>query len=118
LSSRTVAYSTPAFPLSPGVTTAPIGMVASRSSFDFQKASKSAGLGSAGRISVGATAAPSRTFPGPPVLRSPKSAVPAGGFTSTSTIAGSASDVSMRPRPFARSRVPVETTSPPFRFTV
>ncbi len=111
----TVAYSTPGLSLSPGVTTASIGMAASCWSFAAQKASKSAGSGSAGRMPVGSTAAPRSTRPGPSVLRSPKVASGTGGLTSTSSIAGSASEVSMRARPLARSSAPEETTSPPLR---
>ena len=91
------------------------GTAASSFSFPSQKASKSAGLGSAARIPVGATAAPSRMRPGPPVLLSPNVVSGFDGLISTTTIAGSFNDVSMRPRPFERSSVPVVSTSPPLR---
>jgi hypothetical protein len=111
----TFAYSTPVTPASPGVTTGSIGTAASCLSFASQNASKSSGGGSAGWIPAGATAAPSSTRPGPPVLRFPKLVSGRGGFTSTRSIPGSASDVSIRARALARSIDPEPTTSPPLR---
>ena len=95
----TVAHSTPAVPLSPRVTTAFNGIASRSAIFAAQNASKSAGLGSAARIAVGATAAPSSTRPAPPVLRLPKLVSGVAGLTSTTSIAGSASELSIRARP-------------------
>jgi hypothetical protein len=86
--------------------------------FALQNASKSAGRGALGGIAVGATAAPSKTRPAPPVLVPPNPAVPAGGRTSTTTIAGSVSDVSILAEPEERLIEPVLSISSPFRLIV
>ena len=68
LSSLTLNHSMAMRSLSPGLTTGLTGTWASWRSFSAQKASKSAGLGSAAAIFVGSTAAARRTRPLPPVL--------------------------------------------------